>query len=274
MWFEVSLNHRLTAWFIYLDALDSFCLTFPDPLSLVLQHTSVSPDSKTIVVVGDNSDGLLTDSQNGKVVILYQHVLLCQFSISWRCNSNLTANLLVLLFFHYRSLESWRATRTTHLHQHGTLVVWSLQLVTRIWPAAYGTPGIWGLPLQFWRDALGQSAQYDLLLMDDSWWWLNLLTLSTCLTPSRTMHSLRKLIYLVRWQEFPSALIQKLLLWAYQTAIMGAWLSSTGVMLTLIWTVFFRFSLSRCRSVSAVFVSVSVGSALVVSIAWPSAFQL
>jgi hypothetical protein len=63
-------------------------------------------------------------------------------------------------------------------------------------------------------------------------------------------------------------------LWAYQTAIMGAWLSSTGVMLTLIWTVFFRFSLSRCRSVSAVFVSVSVGSALVVSIAWPSAFQL
>jgi WD40 repeat protein len=81
-----------------LDALDSFCLTFPDPLSLVLQHTSVSPDSKTIVVVGDNSDGLLTDSQNGKVVILYLHVLLCQFSISSHCNFNLTANSLVLLF--------------------------------------------------------------------------------------------------------------------------------------------------------------------------------
>lgn len=33
----------------------------------MVQHTSVSPDSKTVVVVGDNADGLLADSQSGKV---------------------------------------------------------------------------------------------------------------------------------------------------------------------------------------------------------------
>ena len=32
-----------------------------------VQHTSVSPDSKTVIVVGDNADGLLADSQSGKV---------------------------------------------------------------------------------------------------------------------------------------------------------------------------------------------------------------
>ena len=33
----------------------------------LLQHTSVSPDRKLIAVVGDNVDGLLVDSQSGKV---------------------------------------------------------------------------------------------------------------------------------------------------------------------------------------------------------------
>ncbi|CAN5976808.1 unnamed protein product [Sphagnum jensenii] len=31
-----------------------------------VQHTSISPDTKTMVVVGDNADGLLSDSQGGK----------------------------------------------------------------------------------------------------------------------------------------------------------------------------------------------------------------
>jgi len=36
-------------------------------LVFFLQHTSVSPDRRLIAVVGDNLDGLLVDSQSGKV---------------------------------------------------------------------------------------------------------------------------------------------------------------------------------------------------------------
>jgi uncharacterized alpha/beta hydrolase family protein len=32
-----------------------------------VQHTSISPNTKTMIVVGDNADGLLSDSQGGKV---------------------------------------------------------------------------------------------------------------------------------------------------------------------------------------------------------------
>lgn len=34
---------------------------------LLLQHTSVSPDRRLIVVVGDHTDGLIVDSRNGTV---------------------------------------------------------------------------------------------------------------------------------------------------------------------------------------------------------------
>ena len=37
-------------------------------LFLYLQHTSLSPDGKLLVIVGDNSDGLLVDSDCGKVI--------------------------------------------------------------------------------------------------------------------------------------------------------------------------------------------------------------
>ncbi len=42
---------------------------------VMLQHTSVSPDSRTVIVVGDNPDGLLSDSQTGKVNILFSSSL-------------------------------------------------------------------------------------------------------------------------------------------------------------------------------------------------------
>jgi hypothetical protein len=32
-----------------------------------VHHTSISPDTKTMIVVGDNADGLFSDSQGGKV---------------------------------------------------------------------------------------------------------------------------------------------------------------------------------------------------------------
>jgi len=32
-----------------------------------VQHTSITLDTKTMIVVGDNADGLLSDSQGGKV---------------------------------------------------------------------------------------------------------------------------------------------------------------------------------------------------------------
>lgn len=38
---------------------------------LSLQHTSISPDRRLVAVVGDHVDGLLMDSQNGKVPRFY-----------------------------------------------------------------------------------------------------------------------------------------------------------------------------------------------------------
>ena len=35
--------------------------------SFCLQHTSLSPDGKLVVIVGDYPEGLLVDSQTGKV---------------------------------------------------------------------------------------------------------------------------------------------------------------------------------------------------------------
>lgn len=48
--------------------------------ALWVQHTSVSPDSKSVIVVGDNADGLLADSQSGKVKPSQaRHLLVCLF---------------------------------------------------------------------------------------------------------------------------------------------------------------------------------------------------
>lgn len=44
---------------------------------LCLQHTSLSPDGKLLVIVGDNPDGMLVNSQTGKVFILEFVNLLC-----------------------------------------------------------------------------------------------------------------------------------------------------------------------------------------------------
>lgn len=56
-----------------------------------LQHTSVSPDSKEVIVVGDNADGILADTQSGKVILpreLFDLSLLFsfrnEFSDYWR----------------------------------------------------------------------------------------------------------------------------------------------------------------------------------------------
>lgn len=35
-----------------------------------MQHTSMSPDRRLVAVVGDHIDGLLVDSQSGKVKFL------------------------------------------------------------------------------------------------------------------------------------------------------------------------------------------------------------
>lgn len=44
--------------------------------SLCLQHTSLSPDGKLLVIVGDNPEALLVDSQTGKVgMFLFVYVI-------------------------------------------------------------------------------------------------------------------------------------------------------------------------------------------------------
>lgn len=45
-----------------------FGIFFGPIISLVfLQHTSLSPDGKLVVIVGDDPEGLLVDSQRGEV---------------------------------------------------------------------------------------------------------------------------------------------------------------------------------------------------------------
>ncbi|CAM6037453.1 unnamed protein product [Sphagnum compactum] len=48
-----------------------------------VNHTSVSPDSKTVIVVGDNPDGLLSDSQTGKVIATLKGHLDYSFASAW-----------------------------------------------------------------------------------------------------------------------------------------------------------------------------------------------
>ncbi|CAK9238441.1 unnamed protein product [Sphagnum troendelagicum] len=48
-----------------------------------VQHTSISPDTKTMVVVGDNADGLLSDSQGGKVIATLKGHLDYSFASAW-----------------------------------------------------------------------------------------------------------------------------------------------------------------------------------------------
>jgi hypothetical protein len=52
----------------------------PNLRVLWVQHTSVSPDSKTVIVVGDNAHGLLADSQSGKIKSSQaRHLFVCLF---------------------------------------------------------------------------------------------------------------------------------------------------------------------------------------------------
>jgi hypothetical protein len=39
---------------------------------MLMQHTSMSPDRRLIAVVGDNKEGLLVDSNSGKVKNSYR----------------------------------------------------------------------------------------------------------------------------------------------------------------------------------------------------------
>lgn len=68
--FKVTFTRVLITSCLFTSVSSVVSFLFPGNLSssvYVVQHTSVSPDSKTVVVVGDNADGLLADSQSGKV---------------------------------------------------------------------------------------------------------------------------------------------------------------------------------------------------------------
>ncbi|CAK9233319.1 unnamed protein product [Sphagnum jensenii] len=48
-----------------------------------VNHTSVSPDGKVVIVVGDNPDGLLSDSQTGKVIATLKGHIDYSFASAW-----------------------------------------------------------------------------------------------------------------------------------------------------------------------------------------------
>eukprot|EP00249_Psilotum_nudum_P010526 c22589_g1_i1 orf=1252-2607(+) len=56
-----------------------------------VNHTSVSPDNKLIVVVGDNADSFLADAQSGKVVTTLKGHLDYSFASAWHPNGNVFA---------------------------------------------------------------------------------------------------------------------------------------------------------------------------------------
>ena len=62
--------------------LGCLCVLLMDsyPILYLMQHTSISPDRKLLAVVGDHVDGLLVDSQSGKVcratTVSYTHLTL------------------------------------------------------------------------------------------------------------------------------------------------------------------------------------------------------
>ncbi len=40
-----------------------------------LQHTSLSPDGKLLIIVGDNPEGMMVDSQTGKVLFAFNSII-------------------------------------------------------------------------------------------------------------------------------------------------------------------------------------------------------
>lgn len=62
---------------------NNFCVLGRFYFPWAVNHTSMSPDSKTVVVVGDNSDGLLADSQSGKVIATLKGHLDYSFASAW-----------------------------------------------------------------------------------------------------------------------------------------------------------------------------------------------
>ncbi|KAG6544502.1 hypothetical protein Mapa_014140 [Marchantia paleacea] len=57
---------------------------FPWPVN----HTSVSPDSKEVIVVGDNADGILADTQSGKAIGKLVGHLDFSFASAWHPNGH------------------------------------------------------------------------------------------------------------------------------------------------------------------------------------------
>lgn len=60
----------------------SKCFLFPWPVN----HTALSPDGKLLVIVGDNPDGVLVDSQTGKTVMPLCGHLDFSFASAWHPN--------------------------------------------------------------------------------------------------------------------------------------------------------------------------------------------
>ncbi|EFJ18234.1 hypothetical protein SELMODRAFT_112794 [Selaginella moellendorffii] len=65
--------------------LGRFCYCWP------VNHTSVSPDCRSIVVVGDNTEGLLADASSGKVIATLKGHLDYSFASAWHPDGRIFA---------------------------------------------------------------------------------------------------------------------------------------------------------------------------------------
>jgi hypothetical protein len=49
----------------------------------LLQHTSLSPDGKLLIIVGDHPEGMVIDANSGKV-----KPNSCDFHLGWKCKAH------------------------------------------------------------------------------------------------------------------------------------------------------------------------------------------
>ncbi|KAG4381312.1 hypothetical protein GLYMA_15G123500v4 [Glycine max] len=132
-----------------------FCFPWPK------NHTSLSPDGKLVVIVGDYPEGLLVDSQTGKTITPFRGHLDFSFASAWHPDGHIFATG----------------------NQDKTCRVWDVRNLSKSVAVLKGNLGAIR-SIRFTSD--GHS----------SWRWPSQLTLCMCTTQSMDLRRSKRLIFL------------------------------------------------------------------------------
>lgn len=203
----------------------------------LLQHTSLSPDGKVLAIVGDNPDGILVDSQSGKVSMfslsMYKSLILILLKGRFRmCGWNHSVEELQISNFGSGCLcrlsHLYTDTWITHLHLHGILMATFLPLGTKIKHVAFGISGTRQSLLPFLRATSELYAPYVSHRMDSTWQWLSQLTLCMSMMYNKVLRRSRRSISSGRYLVYLLAPTQNHFLLVSGIAPMEAFFSSIG----------------------------------------------